>query len=193
MTSSLRIAYSDETAGDVDLFDQPSGAYLTLPMPLTPFLSAKSGGGSCDGNGFDATSTPWTLCSRSDRTVDAYRVLLTSTWSIFPSNTIGVDVAHVPFVCTYDYTLGIGEQLPQDSSPFTMQSSDATIVTPNGAVSGNPHSFVATVHAKAGTATITFTDKNQRSASVVFNVTSDPNGLQCGDRPRPHRRLRIKD
>jgi hypothetical protein len=183
LTPALRVAYTESDVPGIGLFDQPSGESMVLPMPVTPLLKENSQG-SCAGQAFDATDTPWMLCGRSDRSVAAYRVLLTPTWSVFPSSTVAIDIESY---CTYTYTLGIGEQFPQSSAPFAMKSSDTSIVSPIGPATGNPHVLTLKVSAKVGTAIVTISDKNKRAVDVTFNVTVDSGGVQCGIGRRPHR------
>ncbi len=175
LTSALRALYVDSNGG-IDLFDPPSGDFLPLGMPLDV-----SGGGnpSCEGSGFDATETPWVLCSRSDNSVVAYRVLLTSTWSVFPPS---VSLAVEPGCAGAGFAvpLGIGEALPQNSGPFTMTSSNSTLVQPLPTDSSDPHQLEIDVTGYAGSATVDVTDQHQRSVAVPVFVSYSSNGMQCG-------------
>lgn len=148
-------------------------------------------GGTCGGQAFDSTGALWVLCSTSafssgsGTTTGAavYQILPTSTWSVFPGTTI--DVLLKPTSGSYTCSpltmlLSVLEKPSQDSGPFTMTKvSDPTpvvmaVATPQP---GYDRGFFVTLNNNvSGTALYTLADKNGRSSSIAFTVTSSSKG-----------------
>lgn len=185
MTSALRLMYADEDVNGIDLFDQPTAHFLALPLPVAPEIAADSSG-YCFGAAFDALDVPWTMCSQSNGSDLAYRLLLTSTWALFPTSAPSIDVR-----CAYTYNLAVGEALSQSSAPFSMQSSNTAIVNPVGPTTSNPHLLQLTIEPSPGQAVVTVTDKNGRSVNATFTVASDSNGIGCDVRHHRDERTTI--
>jgi hypothetical protein len=179
MSPGLRFAYSDY-GGDLILFDKPTGTYLSLSMAAT-FADGQETFPYCQGQAFDDTGTPWIFCGYPSAAT-ANRVLLTPTWSIFPSSNIPIDLGEY---CGSNYELGIGEAMPQNSGPFTATASNG-LITPEGPVTGNPHALQLVFSLNDGTSTVTVTDAKGRSQTATFTFTG---GIyECGGFRRPHQR-----
>lgn len=174
--TAVRIAYSGTNGSNTFLFDLNSSTVLNLPMPLG------AGGGfppSCQGETFDATGTPWVLCSRpNDGSLAAFRVLLTNTWSVFPPGNIAIDLN--PNCSNFSYDIAVGESLSQNSGPFTAVSNNTSIASFVGTVTGYSHLLRFLLHAVPGTAVITISDNNGKTLPLTLTMTSDSSGYYCG-------------
>jgi hypothetical protein len=147
-------------------------------------------GGTCGGQAFDSNGTLWVLCSTSVYSTGGsatgaavYQVLPTSTWSVFPGTTIDVSLKPTrgSYTCSpLTMLLSVLEKPSQDSGPFTMTKvSDPTpvvtaVATPQP---GYDRGFLVTLNNNvSGTALYTLADKNGRSSTITFNVTSSATG-----------------
>jgi hypothetical protein len=179
IASNGRVAVGDGSNGEA-LFDPASTSVLDLPMPgVAPAYAYDQ----CGGAAFDANQTPWVLCSDGSG-VNAYRVLLTPTWSVFPSDD---PVVAVESGCPISYTLGVGEQFGLDSGPFTDVSSNPSLIATSSSPAGADHILPLTIQFPSSPTdvTVTVTDAHERSLPVHFTVLS---GGLCGEeRHRPVR------
>ncbi len=142
---------------------------LALPFPDSVLQ------GTCAG-AFDGTGNPWGLCGTAAG-VSAYRVLLTPTWSLLPSTNVQVSVRN-----SCALTLGIAEEPSRDSGPFTVISSNTSVVSISSSPSGFDHEIRATVNPPAtGTASavVTVTDASGRSVAANVSVTYQASAY-CG-------------
>jgi hypothetical protein len=154
-----------EGGAGVNLLDLTSAnpAWLSIPAPNAT---------NCQGVAFDASGFPWVACqvfatgNTSYNNIIVYSPVITSTWALAPD-------AYAISATPTSQTLAIMES-GIDSSPFSATSSNPYVLAVGTPTTQYTHQIPVTINS-VGTATVTVTDANGRSASIDITVSANQN------------------
>ncbi|MBV8489842.1 MAG: hypothetical protein JO199_04860 [Candidatus Eremiobacteraeota bacterium] len=159
-----KVYFNDIGIDGLGIYDIASGKVVVLPLSPLAF----------GGIAVDPQGNPWVACLELTPTTGPKhvacieRVVLTSTWELYPSTNFSV-------VSGSSVAVGVGET--GNSGPFTASSSDLCKIAP---IAGFDHDFLLTPVISSGTCEISVKDAHGRQVSAKVTVTKPA----AGD-PRP--------